>query len=738
MLSAEELYSESFYLINNPDVAAVVARGVISSGFEHFVESGQFQVRQPSPLYDETYYLANNPDVEQAIDDGFFVSGFQHYIEIGQFQNRNPGALFNGEYYLTENPDLIAAVQQGNITAIEHFVKFGQFEGRSPSPLYNNDYYLSQNPDVIDFLEQDQLTGIEHYLEVGAAQEREFTPFIEARGSTLPNRVGIGDPTQTSVVLLTRGTVAGELTIEYATNPNFNTVIGRITTPILDPLIPLKIELDNLTPGTQYFFRLTDAARTVEEGSFRTLEPLGSQTGLRFGATGTTQGELAPYPAIANVPARNLDFFVNLGDTIDTGSISSDLPGVEQVETAIGFETKYNEVYSERSRLNTWGNLWSSTPIYAVWDDQNVIENFAGGISPTDPLFPQTYFGTEADFVNETPRFQTALDAFLDYHPIQAQFYGETEDLRTANQAKLYRFNTHGNDAATFILDVRSFRDAPLSPLPEIPTLEETNQFIAETFTPGRTLLGETQLQELKADLLTAEELGMTWKFVFSPVPMQNLALPNAEDRWEGYGAERTNLLQFIDENDIENVVFVSGSLNGTIVNNLTYQNGVDQPQIQTDSFEVTVGATAVQLELDGEPLAAPLGSEIVALTPDALLTPEEKEFYIDLSNPFSQNQFIENFINNRLISLEYDPIGLAGSEINAELTEGSYTAVHSFGWTEFVINPQTQDLTVTTYGVRPYTQTEVTATPGFVVNRLPEVVSQFVVIPSPVTRSIN
>jgi alkaline phosphatase D len=39
-------------------------------------------------------------------------------------------------------------------------------------------------------------------------------------------------------------------------------------------------------------------------------------------------------------------------------------------------------------------------------DDQNVIENFAGGISPTDPLFPQTYFGTEADFVNETRAFK--------------------------------------------------------------------------------------------------------------------------------------------------------------------------------------------------------------------------------------------------------------------------------------------------------------------------------------------
>jgi hypothetical protein len=81
------------------------------------------------------------------------------------------------------------------------------------------------------------------------------------------------------------------------TNPNFNTVIGRITTPILDPLIPLKIELDNL-PRYSIFLRLTDAARTVEEGSFRTLEPLGSQTGLRFGATERLRENLHPIPRL--------------------------------------------------------------------------------------------------------------------------------------------------------------------------------------------------------------------------------------------------------------------------------------------------------------------------------------------------------------------------------------------------------------------------------------------------------
>ena len=38
--------------------------------------------------------------------------------------------------------------------------------------------------------------------------------------------------------------------------------------------------------------------------------------GLRFGVAGDWRGELAPYPAISNVAGRNLDFFVEHGDTI--------------------------------------------------------------------------------------------------------------------------------------------------------------------------------------------------------------------------------------------------------------------------------------------------------------------------------------------------------------------------------------------------------------------------------------
>ena len=45
--------------------------------------------------------------------------------------------------------------------------------------------------------------------------------------------------------------------------------------------------------------------------------------------------------------------------------------------------------------------------------------------------------------------------------------------------------------------------------------------------------------------------------------PIQNFGIPVAGDRWEGYAAERTDLLRFIKENNIKNVVFATGDFHG-------------------------------------------------------------------------------------------------------------------------------------------------------------------------------
>ncbi|MFM7281692.1 MAG: alkaline phosphatase D family protein, partial [Planctomycetia bacterium] len=56
---------------------------------------------------------------------------------------------------------------------------------------------------------------------------------------------------------------------------------------------------------------------------------------------------------------------------------------------------------------------------------------------------------------------------------------------------------------------------------------------------------------------------------------------------------ERTELLAFIQANNIKNVVFVAADIHGTLVNNLTYQIGPGQPQVLTGAFEITTGAIA-------------------------------------------------------------------------------------------------------------------------------------------------
>jgi predicted extracellular nuclease/phosphodiesterase/alkaline phosphatase D-like protein len=557
--------------------------------------------------------------------------------------------------------------------------------------------------------------------------------------TTLINGVASGDTTQTSTVLWTRSTVPGTVTFEYANDPTFATILGTETVEVTNPLTPVKVELEELTSGTQYFYRATDAAGSSAVGTFRTAAELGNYRGLRFGVSGDWQGELSPYPAIANADERNLDFFVQMGDTIEADSESPALPGVTQASTLEEFRVKHAEIYTERFGVNPWADLRASTTVYSTWDDHEITNDFAGGAAPADSPQRNEIFGTATEvFVNDTPVFDAALQAFQDYKPLRDEFYGETGDPRTANEQKLYRFNTFGSDAASFVLDVRSFRDAPLPFLPETASPEQVDQYLMDAFEGDRTMLGAAQLNEFKQDLLAAEAAGITWKFVMSTVPMQNFGIPVAGERWEGFAAERADLLQFIEENDIDNVVFITGDFHGTVVNNVTYQTGFGQPQISTDIVDVMIGPVGIQLTVPflpapfNETFAAPFGPATVGFTPPVLLEAQGKSQaeYLALSDRAEKDQFVREVVDTRLEPLGYDPIGLEDSGVDATLLQGEYIAAHTYGWSEFEIDAGTQKLTVTTYGVEPYTQAELEADPTAIISRTPEIVSQFELAP--------
>ncbi|MEM9768870.1 MAG: Ig-like domain-containing protein, partial [Cyanobacteria bacterium P01_D01_bin.71] len=164
------LFNEAFYRNQNPDVVTAISQGVVSSGLQHFLLFGHRENRDPSVFFDASDYLTNNPDVNAAVSSGELASGFQHYILTGVDEGRLPNlALFNEQFYLTNSPDVAAA----GFDAYEHFVIAGQFEGRRPSALYSESSYLDLNTDIKAAVDSDILaSGFLHYEQIGRFEGR--------------------------------------------------------------------------------------------------------------------------------------------------------------------------------------------------------------------------------------------------------------------------------------------------------------------------------------------------------------------------------------------------------------------------------------------------------------------------------------------------------------------------------------------------------------------------------------
>ncbi|MBZ0320499.1 MAG: alkaline phosphatase D family protein [Anaerolineae bacterium] len=537
---------------------------------------------------------------------------------------------------------------------------------------------------------------------------------------TMPNGVAAGDTTQTSTVLWAHSTALGPATFEYATAENFETILGTLTAEVTDATLPIKVEVADLTPVTDYFYRVTDAAGNTLIGSFRTAAALGMFTGLRFGVTGDWRQELAPYPSIANAADMDLEFMVGMGDTIyaDFPSPDVDLP---QCLTLADFRAKHNEGYGSRYDLNTWAALRSQTSFIPTIDDHEVTNDFAGGAAPgTDARFAND----AGQFINDTELYRNGLQAFLEYNPIRHETWGNTGDRLTANKPNLYRYFTYGSDAAVFVLDARSFRSAPLEPVTDFENLGQVLTFYRNSFDNQRSMLGLPQLEALTRDLLQAQTDGILWKFVMMPEPCQNLGLAIAQDRFEGYAAERAALMKFIVDNGITNVVFVAADIHGTLVNNITYQltPAPKAEQLPTGAWEISTGSVAFD---------APFGPTVIELAIQLGFLTEEDVAPYRVGTLAEKEAFMARAINAQIEPLGYPLIGLDTADgIDAELLQGAWTATSTFGWTLFEIAPDTQQLHVTTFGIDPYTRAELEADPQAILSRVPQVVQEFTVNP--------
>jgi alkaline phosphatase D len=361
---------------------------------------------------------------------------------------------------------------------------------------------------------------------------------------TYSSGVASGDVTETGVILWTRVDQAAPLVAEVALDAGFQPRIQSV--PVMagpETDFTVKIKVGDLHPETRYFYRFVEAAQDAEAmpavsatGTFRTAPLLDRPADVRFAYSGDSEAGFQPFTLLDAVRQEHPEFFVYLGDTIyaDTDSAAGNVTQLPSAETLPVYRAKYQE-----NRQDTFLQaLMAATPIYAIWDDHEVLNDFAG--EAVDPTL-----------------LNHGLQAFLEYMPIRPD---------AADPGQLFRRFRWGRAVDLFILDVRQYRSAARFCVQDghlvlIPIVQDPGCFLTELAAPERTMLGARQQAWLTRELLTSEA---TFKVIVNAVPMSTLyGLPY--DRWESYVAEREALLQFMRAN-LRNVIFLTTDLHGTLI----------------------------------------------------------------------------------------------------------------------------------------------------------------------------
>ncbi len=391
--------------------------------------------------------------------------------------------------------------------------------------------------------------------------------------STAPFAYGVaaGDANADSAVLWTRAAAPGEVVAEVSESEGFERPTALPAVRATDASdLTVKVTAQGLKPGTRYFYRFRAGGQLSPVGQFRTAFAPGQAAPLTFAFSGDADWEWKPYPVLNALVKEKLDFFLFLGDLIYE---TTDLQGRTDVEDLAGYRWKYRE--NREPRDNSPSKMVPMLDLYRLFGQYSVFDNHEIGVSRADRAAPPFITGGARAgdvFVNRTPGFLQRIQAYREYQPVRDETVAGTGDPRLDGTGRFYRAIPWGANAELIMLDDRSYRDAaPRSP--DDPGATSC----------ARTMLGAPQLKWLQDELLAAKARGVTWKFVVVSSPIQQLGTPaqlgvRAESgidgvkSWSGgYLCERNRLLRWIDDNAIDDVVFLSTDNHYTVVNDLRY-----------------------------------------------------------------------------------------------------------------------------------------------------------------------
>jgi alkaline phosphatase D len=392
-----------------------------------------------------------------------------------------------------------------------------------------------------------------------------------------PLGVASGEVTHSSAVLWTATNGPSAVKLEVFDNPALSPpkVFQATTQAGAGSDFTVKLTASGLEPETTYYYQFRRGNRTSDVGTFMTAPSPVAPRSVRFAFSGDSDGTLLDgvpffneFEVLDAARSEGLDFFVYLGDQIYSDSFVRGLAGMGPAVTL----DEYRETWKVNRGFQALTDLLKDTSIFSIWDDHEVVNDYDG-----QTVDPARYAAGRQAYFEYLPTIDAGLltDPVCAGDPLFKVFHwGELVDLIILDERSCRSADVEaacaGDLAPTLPTGLRSL--AGLSPAPPPGCLDAI-------FDPSRTYLGPVQKQAFKDTLLASTA---KFKFVVNEIPIQQLwVLPY--DRWEGYGAERNEVLDFIRDNGIENVLFLTTDIHANVINDVFIDAFTDPTPIGTE-----------------------------------------------------------------------------------------------------------------------------------------------------------
>ncbi len=351
-----------------------------------------------------------------------------------------------------------------------------------------------------------------------------------------PYGIASGDPTHTSMIIWTKVMPhqADEpyVLYEIATDSLFEQVIQNDTI-LIDAAgdYTAKRVVYDLEPGNSYYYRFLYQNSYSPIGRMST--PAFSPDTIRLAVVSCSNYEAGYFNVYRHIGNRNdLDAVLHLGDYIyeygakvygDTTLGRTHEPPHEIISL-----DDYRTRYAQYHRDPDLKLARARHPFITIWDDHETANNsYVSGA--------QNHQEDEGDY---ELRKQASKQAYEEWLPV-------TEGLH-------FRNIPFGRLAHLIMLDGRL----------QGRTEQLYDGDSASLYQPNRSMLGKGQVEWFKQELKNKA----IWKVVGNPVLFsyhENVHYapdqPLNRDAWDGYPAEKEDIIHFIDSADLRNIVFVTG-----------------------------------------------------------------------------------------------------------------------------------------------------------------------------------